>query len=345
MHSKNEIIVFDSDHDITLMPPKADKDALYRIGKYQRWLTKTHREMLQPDLREYRDYLLNNEGLAPSTVSTHLGTLRGRYRDLLGDYRLRDLLYQQTLDDVSPADRKAEVDERILRLEMAINPSRAQVKLTKYQDVADSEFLRLKASEAESLMQQPEIKTLRGLRDTAIIGLLLCTGIRENELRMLDVIDLRQTLNNELCLHVRSGKGAKQRLIPYGELSWILLYVEKWLKESEITEGAIFRGFYKGYSRLRNSRISLRQISYILDTYPIMINGELRKVKPHDLRRTYARRLFDAGVDINRIRENLGHESIMTTLRYIGEISPHERRPPAIYQPPHTLVHLESTTY
>jgi integrase len=63
-------------------------------------------------------------------------------------------------------------------------------------------------------------------------------------------------------------------------------------------------------------------------------------VRPHGLRRSYARRVYDAGVEINRIRENLGHSSIQTTLGYIGAIDASERRPPAIYEPPYRLSEL-----
>ena len=59
----------------------------------------------------------------------------------------------------------------------------------------------------------------------------------------------------------------------------------------------------------------------MLEQYPVMIDGELRTVNPHDLRRTYARRMYEANVDILRISQNLGHGSIETTKRYIGALS------------------------
>jgi site-specific recombinase XerD len=339
LNSENQLLIVEPQSAFTLMPETPDKDTKYRLNKYLDWLHKVQGNWLKPDLKSYRDFLLE-VGLSPTTVSTHLGTIRGRYQAILDDPQLRDMLYSYTSERAMPSDRKAIVDEYTKRLEMAINPARAKVKVVSKQDIADTQHLRLSATEAETLMKQPGIETLKGLRDTAIIGLFLCTGIRENELRMLDVVDLRQTLNGELSLHVREGKGSKTRLVPYGDLSWILAFVDAWLKQAGIHEGPVFRGFYKGNQKLREQRISLRQVSYILDAYPIMMDGELRKVKPHDCRRTYARRLFDEGVDINRIRENLGHTSIQTTLGYIGELAPHERRPPAIYKPPYRLTSL-----
>ena len=62
-----------------------------------------------------------------------------------------------------------------------------------------------------------------------------------------------------------------------------------------------------------------------------MVDGKLAKVKPHDLRRTYARRLYEAGVDLVAIQQNLGHASQQTTLGYIGTLDVARRKPPAVY--------------
>jgi len=77
--------------------------------------------------------------------------------------------------------------------------------------------------------------------------------------------------------------------------------------------------------------LSVRAIERIVDSYPVAIAGKMVRVKPHDLRRTYARRLYEAGVDLVAIQQNLGHSDLKTTLGYIGELDADRRRPPAIY--------------
>jgi site-specific recombinase XerD len=72
---------------------------------------------------------------------------------------------------------------------------------------------------------------------------MLCTGIREAELCALTVEDLRQRLGGSLALHVCQGKGAKERLVPYGALEWVLAIVEAWLRIASVTDGPVFRGF------------------------------------------------------------------------------------------------------
>ena len=130
---------------------------------------------------------------------------------------------------------------------------------------------------------------------------------------------------------MREGKGCKERLIPYGELSWVLAIVDRWLVAANIENGPVFRGMYKGSRRLRRGRLSVRAIQYILTSYPVMVDGELTNIRPHDCRRTYARRLYEAGMDLVAIQQNLGHADVKTTLGYIGTLDAGRRRAPAIY--------------
>lgn len=311
-----------------LLPPGADDDTRYRLGKFTRWMAATGRPLTAPDLAAYRDYLAPE--LAPATIRAHLSTIRGAYRRMIENNDTRGALYAMAPAG-DPADRKAFVDEAITRVQNAIAPAAAPVVVVTRQDRPDNDQLRLTREQAEALLNAPGIDTMAGLRDTAIIALILCTGIREAELCGLDVPDLRQGLGGELALHVRHGKGAKERLIPYGELSWCLVLVSAWLQRAGIVDGAVFRGLYKGGAQLRPGRLSVRAVEYIVSAYPIAIDGHLRQVKAHDLRRTYARRLYEGGADLLAIQQNLGHAHQRTTSGYIGELSAARRRAPAVY--------------
>jgi len=330
---------------VAIVPEGAGRDAKSRLGKFKRWLKAQGLLWHTPELARYRDALLSN-GLKASSVGAHLATVRGRYRAILKDNATRDVLYSDAVDwlaevgkEDSPANRKAVVEETLTRLENAVDPRATRVTVPTKQDRADSEEIRLTAEQASALLAAPGVDTLRGVRDSALIAVLLCTGVREAELCGLDVADLRQELGGELALWVRRGKGNKWRLVPYGELSWVLAIVDKWLQAAGIEEGAVFRGFYKG-GRVRSGRLAVRTVGYILggvphrsgmNGYPLMIGGTVRTVRPHDLRRTYARRLYDAGLPLAAIQQNLGHASVETTLGYIGELDAEQRRPPSIY--------------
>ena len=331
-----------------LMPSQPNKDEASRLAPFIDWLDEHQQDWHQPNLAAYRDHLLNDyqnprrtrqPGLAPSSVATHLATIRGRYQQLLRDNDIRQELYNLAPAASSPADKAAFVNELLARVQNAIHHTTAPVRVIQRQDEADGHHIRLTGHQLTALLQAPGIDTLLGLRDTAILALLAMTGIRESELVALDVDDLRQHYDGALALHVRDGKGGKARLVPYGAGDWCLAYVDAWLAAAGITSGAVFRGLYKG-GKVRPNRITTRAINKLMLNYHISIDGQQRAVKPHDLRRTYAKLLHDGGMSIQYIASNLGHASIETTSHYIGRGDGHQRQPSAVIQPPHKLASL-----
>ena len=333
----NAIAVMDGTTEAVLIPMNADKHARYRLCRFTGWLQEQEQPWHEPDLAAYRDSMLAQE-YAPATVSAHLCTVRAQYQRLLRDNSVRDALeiaarsaLENAGADFGPSDVEALVRRKLDRLENATDPVHSHVTVRKSQDVADAGHLRLTTAQANALLAAPGVGTLRGLRDTAVIGLMLCTGVRESELAALEVRDLRQRLGGELALHVRQGKGAKERLIPYGDLDWILVIVEAWLKAAGIEDGPVVRGFYRDNETLRPGRLSVRAVQYLIAEYHSTVDGRPVAVRPHDCRRTYARRLYEAGVDLVAIQQNLGHASVKTTLGYIGTLDADKRRAPAIY--------------
>lgn len=317
---------------VLLSANPTDKDTRSRMSQYVDWLDTQGRVWFAPDLAAYRDYLL--ERLNPASVKAHLSTIRGQYKHLLLE---RDLFYAFVPPNATPADAKAIVDEIITRLENAISPFHAPVATIEKQDVAESEHLRLTKEQAQALIRRPfqvhgESSSL-ALRDAALIALMLATGLREDEICSLEVDDLRQRLGGELALRVRQGKYNKQRLVPYGVNSGVLDLVQRWLDRAGISEGRVFRAFESRACDARRLRLDMttRSLQNILKEYPIYIEGVLRAVKPHDLRRTYARREFEAGTPLVAIQQNLGHANLQTTMTYIGELNAAQRQSRAAY--------------
>jgi site-specific recombinase XerD len=319
-----------------LMPDRPGRNVKHRLARFISWLDAHGCPWYQPDLVAYRDHLLG-QGLAASSVAAHLSTIRGRYRALLLDNSLRGWLYDLASEILAglgqadtAADRKAVVDEMVTRMRNATHPDSAPVRVRTRQDRPDVEALRLTGAQASALIAAPGVDTLVGLRDTAVIALMLCTGIREGEASALEVRDLRQSLGDQPALHVREGKGCKERLVPYGDLEWVLAIVDRWLEAAGIDFGHVFRGFFRGH-KIRPTPLSVRAIEDILAAYPVMVDGEPVTVRPHDLRRTYARRLYEARMELVAIQQNLGHEDLKTTLAYIGPLDVEQRQPPEVY--------------
>ena len=204
-----------------LMPENPNKDQKSRLGFYIDWLSARGLAWYQPDLNAYRDYLLHQRTrqrkdgtsvaatLSPQTTKAHLATIRGRYDQLTRSNDTRDRLYELANPADSEAEQRALVDEFFIRMLNDLHPSAAPVKLIVKQDIADSAHLRLKPYQVSALVQAPGIASLRGLRDTALIALMVCSGMRAAEAAALHVNDLRQHLGGELSLRVRAGKGGQ----------------------------------------------------------------------------------------------------------------------------------------
>lgn len=315
-----------TDNERVLIPAECTKDVRSRLGKFCAWLNDNGFSWYSPDLRSYRDCLQGV--LSASSVNAHLSTIRSQYKAILADNATRDTLYKAApSNDV--LEKKAFVDEVLTRLTNSINPVHSTVKAEKKQDSIDSENIRLTVAQAETLMQWPDYMLLSGLRDRAIIAFALATGLRESELCALEVGDLRQTVNDVLGVYVREGKGNKSRFVPYGDFEQVLAVVDKWLDTACIKSGKVFRGL-RHHSRSVTDGLTGRAVQDILKKYPVMVGGERRIIKPHDLRRSYARFLYDGGMDIVSIQQNLGHSNLQTTLNYIGNTDIEKRKPKAL---------------
>lgn len=305
-----------------------------RLKLYGAWLDSNQLYWTEPALADYRDAMIA-QGKAPSTVNAHLSTIRSRYSDMLKEKaRIAELdtiaaeYCRQNGFEQNPANIEATVSRLRFTIQNALDCQSA--KEIEVQDHDASEFLRLTTQQANALLCAPGIHTLAGLRDTALIALALATGARAAELAALQVGDhAARNESGALCLRIRDGKGGKQRLVPYGALEFAPALVNAWLKQSGITDGAIFRGFYKGNKKYRKSAITTVAIEQLLQNYPVTIDGEFRAVKPHDLRRTYARLAYESGMKPVAIQQNLGHADLSTTLLYIGQLDSAARQPSA----------------
>lgn len=153
-----------------------------------------------------------------------------------------------------------------------------------------------------------DVSTVKGMRDRVVLGLLLGAGLRRDELATL-TWDHIVAQGDRKVLSI-TGKGKKRRVIPLHVK--LVAMLDQWA-ETIGRVGFICRSVTKGGEV--GKRISGQGILDIVDAYGQELGENLR---PHDLRRTYARIGYDAGIDIGQISKLLGHASIATTQRYLG---------------------------
>lgn len=300
-----------------------NSNGMSRLRRFVDWMQHYGRYWWDVDLVAYRDYLLSvggndGNGLQPQSALAHLSTIRTRYRYMLRDPRAKAEMFAYARarlrvagHEDTPANVRAIVEEMRITIQDAIHPDSAPVQIVTDQD---PDRVRLTVKQANALWRAPD-----NTRDRAVLALLLATGIREAELCDLRVRDLRARMDDgALALRVTEGKGKKARKVPYGDHVGVLRIVDEWLDGQPGPMARVFP-------------FTTRTVQRIVDRYPIVENGQPLKITPHSLRRTYARRLYEAGVPLAAIQQNMGHADARTTMGYIGELDGKARQPGAVF--------------
>ena len=143
----------------------------------------------------------------------------------------------------------------------------------------------------------------RNNKERAIMELLLSSGIRVSELTQMNVEDINF---DTLTVHVKHGKGAKERVTYINEIA--KLYLKKYLNERKVDGEGLF--YNKKSNRLNNGGV--RHILNVLGE-----RAEVENVHPHRFRRTFATGLASRGMNIQDVKTLLGHTNINTTMEYV----------------------------
>lgn len=164
--------------------------------------------------------------------------------------------------------------------------------------------------EMECLLDAPNVTTVLGKRDKALLELFYATGIRVSELVGLDVGDLDTGLE-----YIRvMGKGMKERVVPVGSYALKALQVYLTVAKPLLTNGKT-KGGGPLFVNNKGQRITDRGIRYVVAKY-IKIASINKQVSPHTLRHSFATHLLDAGADLRTVQELLGHVKMSTTQIY-----------------------------
>ncbi|UCC40446.1 MAG: site-specific tyrosine recombinase XerD [Candidatus Aminicenantes bacterium] len=167
------------------------------------------------------------------------------------------------------------------------------------------QFLTL--TEVELLLNQPDEKDARGLRDKAMLELLYATGLRVSELVALKPKDLNLEDGFLLC----RGKGSKERIVPLGASA--IKALRKYLDEAR---PKLMKQPAEGLFLTRRGKVFTRQGFWKLLKSHARKAGLEMKISPHTLRHSFATHLLERGADLRSVQLMLGHSQITTTQIY-----------------------------
>jgi len=166
----------------------------------------------------------------------------------------------------------------------------------------------LSKERAQEVINSPDVTTLKGLRDRAILAILLGCGLRRSECASLQVGDIQQREGRWVIVDM-TGKGRRVRSVPMP--TWTKAAIDSWTARAGITTGNIFRQVRRGDHLTGIKSMTAHAIHDVVKTYA----GE---AAPHDLRRTFAKLCHKGGAALEQIQLTLGHSTIQTTERYLG---------------------------
>jgi site-specific recombinase XerD len=186
----------------------------------------------------------------------------------------------------------------------------ARVKSAKSIGIRVGNWLSLR--EAQMLLNAPDASTVKGLRDRAILAVLLGCGLRRSEVAALKLAHVQQR-DGRWCIVDLVGKHGRIRTIPMP--TWAKVAIDAWTGATRLTEGSVFRPVNRG-DRVSGEALNEKVVWQLLQGYAE--EAGVPGIAPHDLRRTCAKLCRAAGGELEQIQLLLGHASVQTTERYLG---------------------------
>lgn len=278
--------------------------SVHTVTNYDHYLTRfleyvkhdNPQKLSESEVREYRLWLNRQPG---TKVGRNVETLKRKTQNyyLIALRAFLKYLRKRGIESLNPE-----------RIELAKVPERSL-------DLISSQ-------ELERLLSAPDVHSMQGLRDKAILELLFSTGLRVSELCALSQEDVDLSRDE---FSVR-GKGDKVRVVFLSDTA--KLAIRAYQKERKDFDDAMFIQYGKNAKRAETKndelRLTPRSVQRIIKKYAT-IAGITRKVTPHKLRHCFATDLLHNGADLRSVQALLGHANIATTQVYTHVTDAHLR--------------------
>ena len=234
---------------------------------------------------------LRDSGMGPRSRARHLVTLRGFFKYLI----------QEKILEQNPA-RRLDLPKSGLKLP----------------DV-------LSVQEINQLLNMPNLQKPAGIRNAAMIELMYAAGLRVSELVTVKI----QDVNLDGCCVRVFGKGAKERMVPFGQPARqkIDFYVTT-------TRPLLLRPHTSPFLFVARAGKPMTRQGFwkILKQYA-QAAGIPKPITPHSLRHSFASHLLEGGADLRSVQIMLGHVDISTTQIYTHVAREHLKRMHEKYHP------------
>src|SRR6266481_4647318 len=153
----------------------------------------------------------------------------------------------------------------------------ARIKGAKSNGVRVGNWLSIR--QAQTLLNAPDVSTKKGLRDRAMLAVLLGCGLRRSEVAALTFRHIQQR-DNRWCIVDLVGKHGRVRTIPIP--TWVKVAIDAWSAAAGIVEGYVLRPVKRG-DQVQGERMTEKVVWQLLQPYATAAG--IPGIAPHDLRR------------------------------------------------------------
>lgn len=216
---------------------------------------------------------LEKEGRAAATISRNIASIKAFF-----DYLFRN---GQIEKDISHVMKAPKIEKKIPEI--------------------------LTVEEVNLLLEQPEDKNSKGIRDKAMLELLYATGMRVSELLHLKIEDVNLAMGYVVC-----HEGHKERVVPFGKEAKRAL--ARYINDAR---GSMLGEGKQDFLFVNCSKTAMSRQGFwkLLKVYANRAGIE-KEITPHTLRHSFAAHLVGNGADLKSVQEMLGHSDISATQIY-----------------------------
>ncbi|MBT3178485.1 MAG: site-specific tyrosine recombinase XerD [Desulfobacula sp.] len=271
--------------------------------------------------QNYIDYLIIEKGLSKNSLVSYSSDL-SKYITFLEKNNIHDLnevdttvilawLIELTKKGLSSRSRA----RHIITIRGLYKFLMAEKKVTK-SPVKDVDIPKtglalpkiMTVEEVAMLLETPDIRKPKGMRNSAMMEIMYGAGLRVSELISLQLHDINLDANFVRVM----GKGSKERIVPFGSKARTI--TQKWIKEGRPSHLKKISTPYLFVARA-GKPMTRQSFWKIIKKYTLIANIS-KNITPHTLRHSFATHLLEGGADLRSVQTMLGHSDISTTQIY-----------------------------